>query len=75
MVLLDQSMKDANPSIAQFMAKLDGRYAGAAWYMPGLITMIIAKNDATRTSNVFLIAVYMRVWHAAQTTARTARRK
>jgi len=26
----DQSMNDANPSIAQFMAKLDGRYAGAA---------------------------------------------
>ena len=43
-----QSMKAENPSMVVYMAKLEGRYAVEAWYMPGLKTMAIKKNAATR---------------------------
>jgi hypothetical protein len=41
-------MKAEKPSMAVHMAKLDGRYAGEAWYIPGLETRAIKKNTATR---------------------------
>jgi hypothetical protein len=68
-------MKAENPSMVVYMAKLDGRYAGEAWYIPGLETMAMRKYIATRGFIVLDIVAYSLVWHTAQRRARKTRRK
>ena len=41
------SMNEAMPSMAAYMAKLEGRYATEAWNMPGLSTMAIRNMMPT----------------------------
>jgi len=39
-----QSMNDANPSMVQYMAKLEGRYATDAWNIPAAVTEMTKKT-------------------------------
>jgi hypothetical protein len=43
-----RSRKAAVPSMAVYMAKLEGRYAVPAWNMPVLVAMMIMKKAAMR---------------------------
>lgn len=70
-----QSMKAENPSMVVYMAKLEGRYAGEAWYIPGLNIMTMRKYIATREFMVLDMAEYSRVSHTAHSKASTTRRK
>jgi len=68
-------MKAENPSMVVYMAKLEGRYAGEAWYIPGLEIITMRKYIATRGFMVLDIVAYNRVWHTAQIKARKTRRR
>jgi hypothetical protein len=68
-------MNAENPSMVVYMAKLEGRYAGEAWYIPGLEIMTMRKYIATRGFMVLEIVAYNRVWHTAQRKARKTRRR
>jgi hypothetical protein len=43
-----QFMNAEKPSMVVYMAKLEGKYAIEAWYIPGLDTMAMRKKIATR---------------------------
>jgi hypothetical protein len=70
-----QFMNAAIPSIVMYIAKLEGRKAAEAWKIPGLDTIAIKKNKATRWFNVILTTLNIWVWHKAQTKAKTYRMK
>ena len=70
-----QFMKDAAPTIAKYIAKLDGRYAVLAWKFPGLRTVAMMKKIPIRGLIVVLTTRKSRVWQKAQEKARTYRTK
>ncbi len=72
--LPERSMKAAAPSMAAYMAKLDGRYAVAAWNMPDADADASRKYSATRGPRAAPTDRNRRVSHAAQPRARLARR-
>jgi hypothetical protein len=64
-------MNEATPSMAAYMAKLEGRYAAAAWKLPAL-KMVATKNAIPiRGFSVAAIAFQSSVWHSAHANAST----
>lgn len=70
-----QFMNEAMPAIVVYIAKLDGRKDADAWNMPGLKTIAIKKNMATRGFKVPLMTRNIHVWQRAHVKARAYRIK
>lgn len=68
-------MNAAAPSIAVYMAKLDGRNAALEWKFPGLNTSAAMKNSPTRGLSARQIAFHIKVWQRAQMKASEYRTK
>jgi len=66
-----QFMKAAAPSIAMYIAKVEGRKAVLALKLPGLVTVAITKKRPIRGFSVVLITRKRRVWQRAQEKPRT----
>ncbi len=56
-----QFMKAAAPSMAMYIAKLEGRYAVLEWKLPGLKTMAMMKKIPMRGLRVPLTALHISV--------------
>lgn len=70
-----QFMNATAPSIAVYMAKLEGRYAVLEWKFPGLSVRAMTKNIPIRGFRVAAITLHIKVWHREQTNARIYRTK
>lgn len=70
-----QFMNAAVPSMAIYMAKLDGRYAALEWKLPGLKIRAIMKKMPTRGFSAKQMDLHINVWQKAQPSARIYRTK
>jgi hypothetical protein len=68
-------MKAVVPSMAMYMAKLDGRYATEAWNIPVLVVMMIKNINAILGFRTLVMAEYILVSQRAHTTANTTLRR
>jgi hypothetical protein len=70
-----QSKNAAVPSMVVYMAKVEGKYAVAAWNMPELVVIMSIKYTAIRGLIVREMTPNSRVSQPAHTSPRTSLRK